>query len=566
MNWQNVDTTALAILALAFVLVTVLGFTAVQGRRGRHISGPANALDEWGLGDRGFGTVSAWFLLGGTIYTAYTFIAIPAAMYTSGAVGGFFAVPYTIIVYPLFFVLMPRLWSVSRRHGYVTTADFVHGRYRSRGLTLAVAVTGLLATLPYIALQLVGVQAVFEVLGLGSTDPLINDLPLAVAFTVLTVFTYVNGLKAPALIAVLKGVLLFLAVLAIVIIVLTWPGGLSTISHAAEQKMTTPDPRTGQPGGVFIPGPAGYWPYATLALGSAMALLVYPHTVTAVLAAKSRNTVRRNAGLLPAFTLVLGLFALLGFLAIATDVRPIGVDGRPNPQLVVPQLFADLFPSWFTGIAMATIVISAIVPAAVMSIAAANLVSRNVYRDLVNPQAGPRKELSVSKWASILVKFGALAFVLFLDKRFALDFQLLGGIWILQTFPAIVFGLYTRWFRPGALLAGWVTGMAYGTFTAYGIVNPGTGRNFGGALAEIPLLGDGRLGYVALTACALNIAVGVAVTVVLRATGRGADPDQTSPEDYLADVHTAGPNVRPPLSADLHHEVGYPVKHLHTPG
>jgi SSS family solute:Na+ symporter len=313
-------------------------------------------------------------------------------------------------------------------------------------------------------------------------------------------------------------------------------GGFETIFSAAERKMTGPDPRTGQPSGVLIPGPDGFWPYATLALGSAMALVVYPHTITSVLATRSRDVARRCAALLPAFTLVLGLFALLGFMAIAAGTRPVGADGSANPQLVIPRLMSDLFPSWFAGIALSAIAISALVPAAIMSIAAANLFSRNVYREFVSPYAGPREELVVSRAASLLVKFGALAFILFLDRRFALDFQLLGGIWILQTFPAVVFGLYTRWFHPKALLAGWAVGMVYGTYTAYGIVNPGSGKHFGGSLAEIPLLGEGRLGYIALTAFALNAVICVALTMLFRAAGLSSGHDRTSVGDYHADV------------------------------
>ena len=123
-------------------------------------------LDEWGLGGRNFGTFVAWFLIGGDIYTAYTFIAVPALLYAGSAVG-FFAVPYTIVLYPIIFIFLPRLWSVSHRRRYVTPADFVQGRFDSQALSLAVAFTGILATLPYIALQLVGIQAVLDVMGIG---------------------------------------------------------------------------------------------------------------------------------------------------------------------------------------------------------------------------------------------------------------------------------------------------------------------------------------------------------------------------------------------------------------
>ncbi len=187
----GVNGVALTIVVVLFVLVTVLGFAAARWRRTEDLA----SLDEWGLGGRGFGTFVTWFLLGGDLYTAYTFIAVPALMFASGAIG-FFAVPYTIIVYPLVFVFLPRLWSVSHRHGYVTPADFVRGRYDSRGLALAVAVTGILATMPYIALQLVGIQAVLEVMGVGSSsNRLLQDLPLLIAFAVLAAYTYTSGLR-----------------------------------------------------------------------------------------------------------------------------------------------------------------------------------------------------------------------------------------------------------------------------------------------------------------------------------------------------------------------------------
>ena len=246
-----------------------------------------------------------------------------------------------------------------------------------------------------------------------------------------------------------------------------------------------------------------------------MALFMYPHSVTATLSSESRVTIRRNASILPAYSFVLGLLALLGWVAIAAGTEPIGVDGKPNPQLVIPQLFEDSFSSWFAGVAFAAVAIGALVPAAIMSIAAANTFTRNIYKEWIKPEATPAEEAKVSKIASLVVKAFALVFVLTLDKQNAINFQLLGGIWILQTFPAIVFSLYTRWFHKWALLAGWAVGMVYGTVEAYKVVNPVTGKHFGGSLAEIPGLGD--MGYIALTAFAINLVIAVVLTLVLNA-------------------------------------------------
>src|SRR6478672_10708519 len=188
---------AVGVFVFLFLVVTVMGFAASRWRRA-----DLDSLDEWGLGGRGFGTFIAWFLIGGDLYTAYTFIAVPATLYAGSAVG-FFAVPYTIVVYPLIFLFLPRLWSVSHRHGYV-----------SRPLALAVAVTGILATMPYIALQLVGMQVVLEVMGIGtdSDNWFIKDLPLFIAFAVLAAYTYSSGLRAPALIAFVKDSLIYIVI------------------------------------------------------------------------------------------------------------------------------------------------------------------------------------------------------------------------------------------------------------------------------------------------------------------------------------------------------------------
>src|SRR6266516_1412258 len=194
----GVNGVEVGVLLFFFIAVTLGGFFAARWRRPASMA----SLDEWGLGGRGFGTLVTWFLLGGDLYTAYTFVAVPAAMFATGAVSGFFAVPYTIVVYPLIFIFMPRLRSVAHRRGYVTPADFVRGRYDSRLLALAVALTGIIATMPYIALQLVGIQAVLDTMGLGGTGSwFVRDLPLIIAFAVLAAYTYSSGLRAPALIA-----------------------------------------------------------------------------------------------------------------------------------------------------------------------------------------------------------------------------------------------------------------------------------------------------------------------------------------------------------------------------
>ncbi|WP_338686387.1 sodium:solute symporter family protein [Streptomyces acidiscabies] len=533
---DGVNGVALGVFIFFFLAVTVMGFLAARWRRAE-----TDSLDEWGLGGRSFGTWVTWFLLGGDLYTAYTFVAVPAAVYAAGA-AGFFAVPYTILVYPLIFTFLPRLWSVSHKHGYVTTSDFVRGRFGSKGLSLAVAVTGILATMPYIALQLVGIQAVLDVMGVGGgedTNWFVKDLPLLIAFGVLAAYTYSSGLRAPALIAFVKDTLIYIVITVAIIYIPIKLGGFDEIFASASAKYEA----SGK--GALVPGGGAQWAYATLALGSALALFMYPHSITATLSSRSRNVIRRNTTILPLYSLMLGLLALLGFMAIAAGVKV------TNGQLAIPQLFEDMFPDWFAGVAFAAIGIGALVPAAIMSIAAANLFTRNIYKDFIRPDATPEQETKISKLVSLLVKVGALVFVLTMDKTTAINFQLLGGIWILQTFPALVGGLFTRWFHRWALLAGWAVGMVYGTVAAYN-VSSDKQKHFADSKAEIP--GIGEIGYIGLTAFVLNVAVTVVLTFILRAAKAPDGIDETSPADYTADAGDPGVQTElPPATSGATH-------------
>jgi SSS family solute:Na+ symporter len=440
----QVDGVAIAVFSALFLLVTVLGFVAARWKRG-----DLGLIDEWGLGGRRFGTVITWFLLGGDLFTAYTFIAVPALVWAVGS-GGFFALPYTVLVFPLVFLVMPRLWSVASKHKYVTASDYVKGRFGSRGLATAVTFTGLLATMPYIALQLVGIQVVLGGLGIE------GEWPLIIAFAILAAYTYTSGLRAPAMIALVKDTLIYATVSVAIIYIPSKLGGWDNIFGAAAQEL----PQRDEPGALLPGTPDAHVAYATLALGSAMALFLYPHALTAVLSSRSQDVVRRNMSLLPAWTFLLGLMALLGYMAISAGVNV------TEPNNAVPALFVDMFPSWFLGVAFAAIAIGALVPAAVMSIAAANLFTRNVWKEFVRRDISDREESQVAKIVSLVVKIGALAFVIFLPTQFAIDLQLLGGVWMLQTLPAVMIALYTRWFHRWGLLAGWLVGMVSGTWIA----------------------------------------------------------------------------------------------------
>src|SRR5256885_9610676 len=385
-NWV-----ALSVFIFFFLLVTVLGFIAARWRRG-----DLSLLNEWGLAGRRFGTTVTWFLLGGDLYTAYTFVAVPGLMYATGA-QGFFAVPYTVLVYPLIYLLMPKFWSVCKQNNYVTPADFVQGRFGSSTLALVIAITGIVATMPYIALQMFGIEVSIAQMGVNV------EVALIIAFLILAAYTYGSGIRASALIALVKDTMIFIVLFAAIIIIPIKLGGFGAIFAAAHHKavitaaaakVATAEHKT--PPTVFhdILSTSQYLPYTTLALGSALALFLYPHSLTGTLSSNSRTVVKRNAALLPIYSLMLGLLALLGYMAIAAHVS---LPNAYGSNAAVPALISQMFPSWFAGFAFAAISIGALVPAAIMSIAAANLFTRNIYRVYFRPHYSDREESNVAK-------------------------------------------------------------------------------------------------------------------------------------------------------------------------
>lgn len=496
--------TATIIFVALFVLITWLGFVAAHWRKA-----DLNLLHEWGLGGRRFGTWVTWFLLGGDLYTAYTFIAVPALVFGKGAIG-FFAVPYTVMIYPVLYVVFPRLWQETHAKGHVTAADYVRSRFDNRLLALALALTGVLATMPYIALQLVGMEVVIGALGFP-TEGFVGHLPLILAFLILAAFTYRSGLRAPALIAVVKDLLIFITIAAAIIVIPAELGGYGAIfSKVPPEKLLLTEP-AGQSLGMFSA-------YATLALGSAMALFLYPHSMTGILSSANGDVIRRNAALLPAYSFVLGLIALLGYMAIAAGVGqdPAHAAGfaRYGANYAVPALFIQSFPSWFVGIAFAGIAIGALVPAAIMSIACANLFTRNLYKEYLKPDCSEAEEAQMAKIVSLVVKIGAVLFILVLPQTYAIQLQLLGGIWIIQLLPAILLGLYTRSCNGWALLAGLIAGLAVGTLMA-------AAQGFASSVFPLTALGWTVPGYAALYSVILNFLISVSLTPVFNRAGWG---------------------------------------------
>lgn len=498
----------LSVFIAVFTIVSLLAFRAARWR-----PGDLNRLQEWGLAGRRFGTITSWFLLGGDIYTAYSLIAVPGLVFASGSLG-FFAVPYLIMAYPLAFLILPRFWNVARHRGYVTPADFVRERFGSSSLALAVAITGIISTMPYIALQIFGIEVSLAQMGV----PI--EISLVLAFTILAAYTYTSGLRAPAVLALVKDICIWLVILVAIIYIPLKLGGMSKIFEAVQSKARQ-QPATFH--AMLLP--QDYSPYITLALGSALALFLYPHTLTGVLSTNSHKVIRRNAVLLPIYTIMIGLLAFIGYMAIAVGIQP-STTYQTNSAL--PALFARIFPGWFAGFAFAAIVIGALAPAAIMSIAAANLFTRNIYREYFRPTCTEREESNTARTVSLLVKLGALAFILFFPTALAINLQLLSNIWIIQTLPVVFLGLYTNWFHPRALLIALVSGLVIGTWMVIE-------QQFRSSIFPLVIGGFHLSIYIAIITLVINLGLSIVLTLLFHFLQIQRGADATEPTDF--EVH-----------------------------
>jgi SSS family solute:Na+ symporter len=526
--------------AMFGVLLVTMVALALFATRWRRPSTNMNNLEEWGVGGRAFGNWVTWFLIGGAAYTAYTVVALPAYAWGNGAMA-FYAVPFALITTPLVFLVSTRFWSVSHAHGFVTMAEFARARFGSRPLALLVALTIIAATLPYLALQLIAFEAVFRVLGVD------GEWPLIAALAVISIATFRGGLRAPALLSIAKDVLLVWLVLSAVLVV-AMSGGWGKAFDAADLRFANDQ---NPASGVLLSGP-GQWAYLTLIVGSALSIFAYPHTATALLAAKDRATIRRNSAALPVYCLVLGLMALLGIFAVGQNVFPVDADlahGNPGTDYntIAPMIFNDKFPAWSAGIAYATIAVAALIPAAIMSIGVANLFTRSIYMEYFRPRATAAEEARVSRWTSLFVKFAAAGVVLLLSPQFSVDLQTIGGIIVLQVLPAVFFGLMTGWFHRWSLIVGLVTGLAWSIYLLYHtpVLGPGgvvLREHFGGSMISLRRLGfdsDVQV-YIGLVTLLANLAIVVLVTAVLKLFHVSPNLDHTRPEDYVVDADVEG--------------------------
>lgn len=438
---------SISVFLFLFIIFIYLGFSGKKFR-----PGDLGKLHEWALGGQRLGTLLAWFLIGADLFTAYTFIAVPSGIFAVGPLF-FFAVPYVAVAFAIAMIVMPKLFVVSKEKGYITGVDFVKDTFNSKTLTILIALTGVVAELPYIALQVIGMRAILTSMLLPfSNIKAISDIALIISFVILAGFTYTTGLRGITLTAIMKDIIIFTTVIVIIIAIPLMYGGFHVAFKAKP---------------VYSTLPAGFTTaYLSFFIMSAFALFLYPHAINGSLSSESAKKLRRTSALLPLYAIGLALIALFGILVYAVKPAMTALD-KFSPSIrgamVVPTLIQSTMPPWFTGFAFLGIFIGGLVPAAIMAMASANLLVRNVYKEF-KPDLSPEAETKLAKLLSVIFKFVALGFVFVVPATYAISLQLLGGIIILQTLPAIFMGLYMKQLKKNALILGWILGMITGIY------------------------------------------------------------------------------------------------------
>ena len=509
----SINLEAAIVFAILFGVVAIVGF--VSGRWNRANASP---LSEWGLGGRRFGTIITWFMLGGDVYTAYTFVAVPALVFGAGAMG-FFSVLTMMLVYPILFAIFPKLWSVSHARGYMTAADFVRARFDNHILALAIAVTGIVATMPYIALQLVGLEVVIA--GLGVHFAIVVggvslELPLLIAFVVLAAYTYTGGLRASAMISIVKNVLVYGTVIAAVVVIPAELGGYGHIfAGVAVSKQLLLLRSVGTSG---HRRPMRAWPWVRPWL-IPLPTQHYGH-FELIKSGRHQAQCSNNARIYPRT-----------WLHCAAWFYGDGSSCRDDAGLCqsIPGIWDQLRCSsaFFRNVS---------------GLVRWYCIRRNRHR---GPSAGgyyvdserqfvyaqhlqgifrfkmhASRECQVAKFAALVVMMGGLIFNLGFPRVYAVQMQLLGGIWIIQTLPAVILGLYTSRLHPWALLIGWVGGISAGTAMA-----ASTGLQ--NSVYDIHIFGIVMPCYIAVSTLILNVVLSVVCSPIFNAIARhpGADAD-----------------------------------------
>jgi SSS family solute:Na+ symporter len=449
---------SLVALTGIFVVVTVgsvLGFYA--GARYKM------DLEQWAVAGRGFGIVLVWLLTAGEVYTTFAFLGASGWAYSRGG-PALYILAYLSLAYVVSFYILPQLWEVGRAHGLQTESDFFGKRYGSKHLAAFVSIVGVVFTVPYIQLQLTGFGIIVEV---ASFEAIGRTAAMVLAAIVVAAFVFTSGIRAVAWVSVLKDILLLGAAILIGIAVpYSYFHGIAPMFAALVRA---------HPNHLVMPGGTknmGHGWYISTVLLNSLGFYMWPHIFGVSFTARSGNVLRRNAIIMPLYTITLPFIFFAGFAAVM--IAPDLSDGDLSLLTVVRRTF----PAWSLGVIGGAGALTAMVPAAILILTAATLFAKNFYRSVFRPTMSDDAVAKLARIMVVAVTAVALYFAI-RSSQTLVNLLLLGYDGVTQFFPGVVLGLYWKRVTKTAVWSGMIAGVLSVAFLVLSKNDPIVGVNAG---------------------------------------------------------------------------------------
>ncbi|HXH51018.1 MAG TPA: sodium:solute symporter family protein [Terriglobia bacterium] len=447
--------TALLIILAIVGLGSFIGFRAGVNRR--------MDLEQWTVAGRGFGVVLVWLLMAGEVYTTFSFLGASGWAYSRGG-PTLYILAYLTLAYVVSFYILPQLWETARAQGLQTQSDYFERRYRSKVLAALVAAVGVVFIVPYLQLQLKGMGIIVEV---ASFSQINHTAAMVIGGALVAGFVFTSGVRAVALVSVLKDVLLLGAALVIgLAIPYHWFGGFGPMFRAIIRA---------HPTHLTMPGPThtmGHAWFISTVLLTSLGVYMWPHNFGASFTAKSSDTLRRNAVIMPLYTLLLPLIFFAGFAALLV------VPGLKDGDLSLLTVVQRTFPPWFLGVVGGAGALTAMVPSAILILTGSTLFAKNFFRPLFAPTMSDDGVAKLAKVASVVLMAIALLFALS-GARTIVALLLLGYAGVTQFFPGVVLGLYWGRASRSGVFSGLVVGIVTVAFLILSRRDPFMGLNAG---------------------------------------------------------------------------------------
>jgi solute:Na+ symporter, SSS family len=445
-------------LTIIFAIVLVGSAIGFYSRRHRTMS-----LEQWTVGGREFGTVLLWLLTAGELFTAYTFLGVSGWIYSRGG-PTLFDLGGMILMNVVIFFIWPPVWKLGRKYGLQTLPDYFLMQYRSKYLAAFVAVVGVAFLVPYLQLQLTGLGIIVKV---ASFDAIGRTPAMLIGIALLAGFVFVSGIRAVAWVSILKDFLMIVAVVSIGIWVPRYFFGGIGPMFAALAKV--------KPAYLTMPGATsnlGHTWYISTTLLFITGGCMWPHLFGANFTAKSADTVRRNAIVLPLYSITLGFLFIAGYAAY------LAVPGLRDPDLALLTVVRQSFPAWMLGLIGGAGALTTMVPAAVLLLTSSTLFAKNVYRPIFAPAMTDDQVARLARMAVVALSLISLYFAVY-SSTTLVSLLLLAIAGVGQFFPGVVLGLFWKRVTAAGVFTGMVVGVAGTAFLVLSNQDPVGGFSAG---------------------------------------------------------------------------------------